>query len=58
MKDKHFTISMWKSGFRIGACINTIMLLLLHEVAMAIFVFAFLFLIAEILGILEEMKLY
>lgn len=54
MKDRHFTISMWKSGFRIGACINAIMLLLFHEVAMAIFVFAFLFLIAEILGILEE----
>lgn len=46
--DKHFKVSMVKSGLRIGACIALI-------VFQQITPFAVLFAIAELIGVYEEM---
>lgn len=47
MRDTHFRISMIKSGFRIGGCILGL--------TMGIEIFIMAFLVAEVLGIIEEL---
>ena len=47
-RDSHFRVSMWKSGFRIGGCV-----LALTLGSIQLFILAFL--VAEILGVIEEL---
>jgi len=46
-RDSHFRISMWKSAFRVGGCILGLI--------MGIEIFIMAFLIAEVLGVIEEL---
>ena len=50
----HFKISLLKSILRIGGCLNA--LLFITNVKFSVFVLAVVFILAELLGIAEELQ--